>query len=106
MTPDGYPDYKEIETVARWDMDDGFEGLFDYVGELWTYRNYWSKTVCDSHIAYEFSTGGWSGNEDLVRALDRNRMARLLCWYSSRRGGHYEYRVPNRHSEPKLKHAP
>lgn len=40
-----------------------------------------------------FSTGGWSGQEDLIGALEYGLIGRFYLW-SWRRGGHYEFRLP------------
>lgn len=45
-------------------------------------------------IRYTFSTGGWSGNEDLIRAMEQNWMIWSLTWVQSRRGGHYIFEDP------------
>ena len=37
------------------------------------------------------STGGWSGNEDLIGAMQNNAMLWIMTWVSSRRGGHYTF---------------
>lgn len=42
---------------------------------------------------YRISTGGWSGNEELLMALQANHMAWTWTWISSRVGGHYVFEV-------------
>lgn len=39
-----------------------------------------------------FVTGGWSGNEEIIGAMMENRPAWLELWYSTTRGGKYEFR--------------
>lgn len=40
------------------------------------------------------ATGGWSGNESVISAV-QDTMFHLMFWYSSTRGGLHEYRVPD-----------
>jgi hypothetical protein len=41
-----------------------------------------------------FATGGWSGNESLIDALEANLLVRALCWRLSSRGGLHIYEIP------------
>lgn len=90
MDKDGYPDEEELQAIRTWDWHD-LDGLMAFVHDLWTYADcgYWDQ----QGDAYRLSTGGWSGNEDIIEALQENRMFWTLCWVSSRRGGHYEFEV-------------
>lgn len=96
---DKYPDDHELKTVKTWAGD--FNDLMRFVKDHWKYANcgYWSEQydVEDPPFTpfnvYRISTAGWSGNESLIDALMDNNVFWLLCWYSSRRGGHYEFRV-------------
>lgn len=104
---DGYPTEKALEKIRSWEMAEGkipqrsFHGLMDFVQEIWHWgeRQYSQHRIFDSldreAIEYKFSTGGWSGNEDIVGALQDNQIFWMLCWYSSRVGGHYVFRVRN-----------
>lgn len=40
------------------------------------------------------ATGGWSGNESLIHALQANRVAWLVLWQLSAKGGLYILRIP------------
>ena len=88
-----YPQKHELKKIEQWDYKD-FEGLMEYVEELWSYPQYWKQTKNSfGHNEYHISTGGWSGNEDLITALQGNAMFWACCWESSKRGGHYVFEI-------------
>ena len=89
MDEHGYPDKNELETIKNWQMQDGWHELMKYVRERWAYPDYFRS----EGNTYFLSTTGWSGNEDLIQALNENFMFWSICWQSSRRGGHYEFTV-------------
>ncbi len=84
---DGYPTDETLQAIRGWKED--WHALFAFIGEAWTYPNYWHQ----DGDTYRISTGGWSGNESLIEALGQNQIAWLICWQSSARGGHYVFKV-------------
>lgn len=66
------------------------EKLIEDVVELWAYSDWGIKK---EGREWSISTAGWSGNEDLICALQDNSLFWLLCWQQSRRGGHYVFQT-------------
>jgi hypothetical protein len=108
MDKNGYPDPEELESIRTWPAGYGPTGnrahrdLMEYVKGLWMYAdaNYWTDKGVAPHSlrsydrrSYSISTGGWSGNEDIIQAMESNIMFWATCWVSSKRGGHYEFEV-------------
>lgn len=102
---DGYPTDATLEIIKNWPINvtNDMELAMDYVGRAWNYPEYWMKDPAfidpewpnhPPELRYVFSTGGWSGNESLVHAIEQNQMLQALGAWSWRRGGHYEYRFP------------
>ena len=99
MDANGYPEQAELDTIKAWPLPD-WQGLMKYVGERWHWPDHW-RTRLESHQqVHAVSTGGWSGNEGLIRALEANVMFWAICWFSSQRGGHYVFKIPLQSSEP------
>ena len=88
----GYPTDDTIKAIAEWPYKDegGFEGLLDFVASAWHWPRYWSREGRTIHA----STGGWSGNESIIAALEENRVFWWMCWQQSRRGGHFVFEIP------------
>lgn len=90
---DGYP------TDAALDLITGFTGthaeLFALVRELWSPYGVMHIALTDDsrEIAAVLVTGGWSGNESIVGALENSFYVQMRLWHSSTRGGRHEYRV-------------
>lgn len=88
---DGYPSEEALEKIATWPARN-FDSLLEYVASLWAYPDF--VTQAPEARTYTFATGGWSGNESLIGALERNLVFWGMCWLSSRRGGRYEFVIP------------
>ena len=87
-----YPTEEELEKIRKWDVVKDPMGLIAFIKGLWKYPDYFvvkGKRV----IKLELSTGGWSGNEDIIGALRENEMFFLLWWQKSIMGGHYFFRI-------------
>jgi hypothetical protein len=104
MDKNGYPDPEELEIIKKWpELPPGhgstsWRDLMTYVKERWMYAdaNYWTEgddSVNRRGYSISISTGGWSGNEDIIQAMESNIMFWATCWVSSKRGGHYEFEV-------------
>ena len=83
---DGYPTDKTLRRIREWPG----ETLCDlpaFVCEAWSYPD--RAVVGEEKKTLYLSTGGWSGNEDIIGALQANHIFWLLAWTKSVRGGHY-----------------
>lgn len=96
---DPYPTEKELEKIKKWDWND-CEGLAKFVQSIWHWgEDYaplddWKKDEFDrEYRMFRLITGGWSGNEDIVRALNKNTMFQMICWQASFRGGLHIYHI-------------
>lgn len=88
LDDDGYPSEPELDRIRCWKVSEGFDKLVQYIQARW-----WNADLLfhEQSECFEISTGGWSGNEDLIGALQDNFTAWTLLWYSSKRGGHYVF---------------
>lgn len=95
---DGYPTEAALEKIENWKYDD-YENLLSFVQMLWHWGSNQYSTQCveddlgRQELEYTFHTGGWSGNEELLSALQANVMFWMMCWYQSQRGGHVKFRI-------------
>ncbi|PYS91514.1 MAG: hypothetical protein DMF62_02565 [Acidobacteria bacterium] len=98
MSLDEYPTDLELEHIAKWPavtVDNGPADWHDFMAEvraLWWAADWGWKRKGN---AYWISTGGWSGNESLINAMQENFLFWSMCWDSSRRGGHYKFVINN-----------
>jgi len=91
-----YPSDENLEILRKWSHDD-IMGMMEFVEDLWRYPE-WGFTRHEEQNEYifELHTGGWSGNEELLSALQENGVFWSLCWEQSRRGGHHIFKVRKR----------
>lgn len=96
-----YPTIHDLDRIAFWPHDDLRE-CFRFIRSIWWASDWgWHEASATEAFGdrpvqrYEISTGGWSGNEDIVAAMERNHMLMALTWQQSRRGGHYIFELPD-----------
>ena len=96
---DGYPTEEELETIRNWNIIGKKEAkqLMEYVQSIWNFGDeYFKVKDANNSIYYILHTGGWSGNEDIIGALQENiHCFWLFYWLSTRRGGHYIFKIRN-----------
>ena len=88
-----YPTDEELGLISNWTVKD-IPGWFAYVQSLWALTNWKIEDAVDditnrTVTRYTITTGGWSGNEELIGAMQRNWLLWNVTWVQSRRGGHY-----------------
>lgn len=103
LDEDGYPTEKSLDIIKNWEYTKGFGNLLDFIYTIWAYNDagYWTVNRNLPHEyhkdklmdVYNISTAGWSGNENIIRALQENRIFWMSCWYQSRRGGHHIFKI-------------
>lgn len=90
----GYPDKKDLKKIREWDVVNDLPGLLQFLKSIW-WQPAWGFVLTPLETELELHTGGWSGNEDIMEALQANEMFWTLFWYSSERGGHYKFHFYN-----------
>ena len=84
---DKYPTEEELAKIQNWNVDDNNVSEFmAFVKSVWWMPD-WGWV--EENGKYMISTGGWSGNEDIIGAMMNNKIFWLMFWEQSRRGGHY-----------------
>ena len=90
---DGYPSEQTLAWLEHCDLLT--ESLNDFLAVL-SANWHWGlkrKDWKDGTIKLYLATGGWSGNESVIRALSCNGLFWSLCWDRSVRGGGYWFTI-------------
>jgi hypothetical protein len=98
---DGYPTDYALQRLADWPLlAEGtevhdFMGFIVFAKSLWHLPEWgWSEVRDrDGGLHLYISTGGWSGNEDVLDAMEKNALFGLI-FEGRQRGGHYHLMVP------------
>jgi len=99
LDEDGYPSDAALEIVRTWHWTDS-KGWFDFIKTIWWSSDWgWKEGEAIDDVSgeksycYYISTGGWSGNESIIREMQKCPMGWHLNWLQSRRGGHYIFQL-------------
>lgn len=98
-----YPDAADLERIRSWEPEDPRDwfAYIQSVGKYWPDQGWgWSEEETtddwDKPVRrYRISTGGWSGNEEIIGAMSANFIMWHRSWESTRRGGHYVFDIPS-----------
>jgi hypothetical protein len=97
---DGYPTDEEIQKIKEWPLDISYIEYFDFIRSCWWSADWgWHEEDTVDELfnkpvhRYSISTGGWSGNEDIIGAMKENAILWVMTWVQSRRGGHFIFQV-------------
>ena len=97
-----YPTDDQLAAIRSHDRygHEGYTEWMEYVRSVyhWPERQVYGPQRIDvddqdEHDLWRISTGGWSGNEEIMYAMQANYICWSQCWYQHTRGGHYEFRV-------------
>ena len=94
MSDNRYPADEELERIANWPVNDWLP-LMAFARSIWWMPDWgWRETADPKKLGvthYCLATGGWSGNESIIEALQANFMFWGCCWLESLRGGGYHF---------------
>jgi len=92
LDKDGYPDEASLKAIKEWDvLKQGLDGLLELVAENTNWADRQIRITGKKVIRFEYHTGGWSGNEEVIGALRENLCFFAFFWRKSTRGGHYYF---------------
>ena len=105
---DGYPTKECIKYIRSWRISakpsmpltiENVERLLDVIEENCRWPEFsmdygLGVDTCDGDVVVKFyySTGGWSGHEEIIDELEKTWFW-MFCWEQSRRGGHYIFEI-------------
>jgi hypothetical protein len=82
---DGYPIEAELDAIRKLDMaKNGLPEMVELIDEAWNHT--YGTSIWENGVLM-LATGGWSGNEEIVRALMDNFIFWSIYWRESKRGG-------------------
>jgi len=84
---DQSPTKETLEAIKEWKPP--FDGLEEFLTEA--FRGY--GRVWRQGGFLKIATGGWSGNEEMISALQDNAVFWALYWESSHRGGLFQFKI-------------
>ncbi len=94
---DGYPSDETIKSIEKWPVED-FKNCLNFAEKVY-HKGY---GVWDRQNGYiKIATGGWSGNEDIVHALNKQLYWNVLfiactsggTWYIKDPENYYDYDI-------------
>lgn len=86
LDEDGYPTPELLDLIHNWHGTHA--QLWELLKQVW----HWPEYIVTKGKYLELHTGGWSGNEDIIRELE-GTLFWFLYWEKSERGGHHYFKT-------------
>lgn len=109
---DGYPTDEELNRIHEWPISEDYTEWFALIKSCWWAPSFgWHEEDAIDELfdrpvhRYSLSTGGWSGNEEIINTMQENVFPWFTTWVQSSRGGHYIFQIVRDLSVPE-KDAP
>lgn len=90
---------QKLKEIQNWDIKDA-HNLVKRLRNMWQYDDYFIENWGLDHIhkerpvlMLELHTGGWSGNEDIIKVLQKHKLFWKMWWWKTERGGHYYFKI-------------
>jgi len=94
LDENGYPDENSLIAIANFDvLTQPIEDLLELIHENTNWADRQIEQSGKNVIRYVYHTGGWSGNEDVIKAMKRNFLFWSMSWMKTTRGGHYYFKI-------------
>lgn len=108
LDEDGYPSDKTCELISTWDFINDADNFLKQVQSVWAYDTFDVSTAPpkdavphlipsideeDKSIWLRAATVGWSGNESILVAMEKNPYVNMW-WFMSLQGGLVIYKFP------------
>jgi hypothetical protein len=93
LDDDGYPTRAALHKIATWPYNGGkvIRGVLNFIKSIWYHSDIaWDETEAGR---VKISTVGWSGNEDLIGAMRKNRAFWSFAFENEHVGGHFTFRL-------------
>ena len=88
-----YPSDEFIDAIAHCKPED-YNFMLEKIEQHWRFANYFTKKKDEEGvIRIEMITGGWSGNESIIKALRKNSAWWACFWELSTRGGRHCFEI-------------
>lgn len=106
LDEEGYPTLDALRLIENWHHEYAMT-WFDFINSIWYASDWgWKYDVVphrfregESVLKFEISTAGWSGNESIIKAMQKNEMLWWMTHYQTTRGGHYVFEVEFRNAD-------
>jgi len=90
-----YPTDAELLEIEKWDFTKRpVKDFVEAIRVIWKYADVgYFKLSGKNILRLQLHTGGWSGNESIIEAIEKNFIFWTMCWARSDRGGHFWFEI-------------